>query len=642
MLKLMSVSITTLPVQQKSEEAEKLLKQLLECVQDCQKRFGGKTELATEFECCVAGLCVTLEAVLNFGLKHKSPNSQNSSTIKQVSEIVANTLNIGNDTPSFWPFIYRHLTKHEQERYIVLRHIWTDLGRGRAWIRSTLNERSLERYFHTLLSNPLLLREFYEPWSVLRDEEKNSMLPNMAAGLNSILFAISIDKPEFNSGVTLRKEVYRCKAEPIIEAPIPDNRVKEKPKRKRKVARQFISFEDDDSYLSTSIPSSSSSTTSDSTSLGDSGCLKTKPKHCLNQIVEEKFNKSPNKMEGTKEEQKPKMVRKLSIENSGARDKYSTAVPGSLTPVTQEEIGELTPVSVEVNKNFESPDNSDEILELPTDISAVLSAVETKNKEEIDKREEKIEMLTKENDSLKDQVKKYLSAIQMLRNDDDEISDILQDLEIEAQPNYKVEAKMFEKKLVQVAEMHAELMDFNVMLQQNICQKESLLERLRGELEALRGPMPSDEMNSEGNFGSVNIWIPSAFLTGTGSNSHHVYQIFLRAGNDEWNIYRRYAQFHALHTDLKKLDPIVGTFDFPPKKSLRKKDSTLVEDRRKRLQIYLRRVIAHWPELAQCNCRFLLEQHLSFFKDQREDLHHKNANPIRRNTAPNTNNHSGL
>lgn len=46
---------------------------------------------------------------------------------------------------AFWPFVKKHLTKHEQERYAVLKHIWTDTGCGRAWIRSALNERSLER-----------------------------------------------------------------------------------------------------------------------------------------------------------------------------------------------------------------------------------------------------------------------------------------------------------------------------------------------------------------------------------------------------------------------------------------------------------------------------------------------------------------
>lgn len=60
-------------------------------------------------------------------------------------------------------------------------------------------------------------------------------------------------------------------------------------------------------------------------------------------------------------------------------------------------------------------------------------------------------------------------------------------------------------------------------------------------------------------------------IAGTGSDTHHVYQIYLRAGTDEWNIYRRYAQFHALHSDLKKLDPAVAMFDFPPKKSIGKR-----------------------------------------------------------------------
>lgn len=120
--------------------------------------------------------------------------------------------------------------------------------------------------------------------------------------------------------------------------------------------------------------------------------------------------------------------------------------------------------------------------------------------------------------------------------------------------------------------MHAELMDFNVVLQQTLVQKNSQINKLQSELEELRGPLPPTEVPSDPR-GYVNVWIPSAFLTGSGSDSHHVYQIFLRAGNDEWNIYRRYAQFHALHTDLKKLDTVVSTFDFPPKKSIGKKVS---------------------------------------------------------------------
>ncbi|XP_018563176.1 sorting nexin-29 [Anoplophora glabripennis] len=645
-LRLMSAVIaTSVSNSNKVDDSERLLKQLLECVQECQKRYGGKTELATEFDSCVAGLCFSLETVFLHGLRNKpyANVDHSSSTLKQVSDIVAQSLSIGNENLSFWPFVKKHLTKHEQERYAVLKHIWTDTGCGRAWIRSALNERSLERYFHTLLSNSNILKEYYESWAILRDDEKNSMLPNMAAGLGSILFAVSIDKPELNSGITHRPEIFKSKAEPIIQAPVPVETKDKKEKKKRKVARQFISFEDDDSILSTSVPSSSSSTASDSNSIGESNSYKTRSKHSFSQINKDKTNKMNEVDKNTvnEENKHPKVIKKLSIENSGSRDKFSSTIPETLTPIAETGVGELTPVSVELNKNFDSPDISDDILELPTDISAVLTAVEIKNQEEIHKRDEKIVFLAKENESLKEQVKKYVSAIQMLRRDDEGLQKALEGLQIDQQPDYRSEAKIFEKKLVQVAEMHAELMDFNVVLQQTLCQKDALLERLKSELESLRGPMPSDSLNSEEG-GNVNVWIPSAFLTGTGSNSHHVYQVYLRAGNDEWNIYRRYAQFYVLHTDLKKLDPVVGTFDFPPKKSIGKKDSALVEDRRKRLQIYLRRVLAHWPELSHCNSRFLLEQHLGFFKDQREDVKNKKNIFSARRPGESSNNYSGL
>lgn len=83
----------------RNEDSNKLLNQLLECVQQCQKRFGGKTELATEFDSCVAGLCLTLEAVFCHGLRNK-PQDAETSTIKQVTEIVTNSLHFNNDNPS--------------------------------------------------------------------------------------------------------------------------------------------------------------------------------------------------------------------------------------------------------------------------------------------------------------------------------------------------------------------------------------------------------------------------------------------------------------------------------------------------------------------------------------------------------------
>lgn len=63
-----------------------------------------------------------------------------------------------------------------------------------------------------------------------------------------------------------------------------------------------------------------------------------------------------------------------------------------------------------------------------------------------------------------------------------------------------------------VAEMHAELIDFNTALQQKLSEKEVLADKLRSELEALGGPLPNYDLDT--NRCCVNVWIPSAFLTG--------------------------------------------------------------------------------------------------------------------------------
>uniref|UniRef100_A0A914V1V8 PX domain-containing protein n=1 Tax=Plectus sambesii TaxID=2011161 RepID=A0A914V1V8_9BILA len=69
----------------------------------------------------------------------------------------------------------------------------------------------------------------------------------------------------------------------------------------------------------------------------------------------------------------------------------------------------------------------------------------------------------------------------------------------------------------------------------------------------------------------VNIWLPTAFLTGKGADVHHVYQVYIRIANEEWNVYRRYSDFLKLHQLLCKQDSAVSAFKFPPKKKVGKK-----------------------------------------------------------------------
>lgn len=92
---VLPTSLTT--YQKAREDSETLLNQLLECVQNCQRRFGGKTELATEFEACISALCLTLESVFSHGLRPKPLQSHQLSKLN-VSDIVTSGLHLGNDS----------------------------------------------------------------------------------------------------------------------------------------------------------------------------------------------------------------------------------------------------------------------------------------------------------------------------------------------------------------------------------------------------------------------------------------------------------------------------------------------------------------------------------------------------------------
>lgn len=130
----------------------------------------------------------------------------------------------GGATASFWPFIRSQLTWHEQERFGVLRKVQTDQGRGRAWLRAALNERSLERHFHSIVAPAEALEQHYEDWGYLRDQDRSALLPNVAAGLTTILFAIRVDNEELdqhNSEKSHNSLLNTQHDEPIIHSALP-------------------------------------------------------------------------------------------------------------------------------------------------------------------------------------------------------------------------------------------------------------------------------------------------------------------------------------------------------------------------------------------------------------------------------------
>ena len=116
---------------------------------------------------------------------------------------------------------------------MLLKHVKSDSGRARSWLRSALNEHSLERYFHMMITDEKKISQYYQPHAFMLDQERSSMLPQMSAGLNSILFAIIIDNESLNSfknGVLLDRDAEILAAKVVSK---PASKVKCSPMIKR-------------------------------------------------------------------------------------------------------------------------------------------------------------------------------------------------------------------------------------------------------------------------------------------------------------------------------------------------------------------------------------------------------------------------
>ncbi|KAB7501025.1 Sorting nexin-29 [Armadillidium nasatum] len=300
-----------------------------------------------------------------------------------------------------------------------------------------------------------------------------------------------------------------------------------------------------------------------------------------------------------------------------SNSKCSTVTPSSFSSLT---FDELRTAVLEISRTRDASEQKRAALatalntemEISSTLRAQFAQEQAQHMESVDRLSSKVNALTRENELLRHQLKKYIGAVQMLRRDTDSQSgeDSVFSLPSKNPPeirDYHDEAAAYEGKLIQVAEMHGELMEFNERLQRLLRLRESQVQRLREELVELRGPFPTAEEDDDldetlsvtSDFDSIspsprtliNIWIPTAFLAGPSSDTHHVYQIYVRIKDDEWNVYRRFAQFYELHKRFKKKDSTIRTFDFPQKKAFGNKDISVVEDRRIRLQLYLRQLI---------------------------------------------------
>ncbi|GFR99499.1 sorting nexin-29 [Elysia marginata] len=752
----------------------------------------------------VSCLCAAWESALHHGLRKSNKaftafkNMTEKAGLGKVTDLFSDIKKLESE-PVYWNYVKEHLTKHEFQRFAKLKLVNTDCGRGRAWLRASLNEHSLERYMHMLIERDELLAQHYEDWAFLRDGERNSMLPNMAAGLGSILFAITVDRPELNKGLTMLNSIHVQNSvdsadvndedeepKPVISSNVSPASAKRREKKKKKKMPNVVSFDNDDTVGTvitragstsssgpampeaavaalnrTEEPRESEGAQDDNVFSGDSlGGSKAQAVVVTVQGNESLPTKerSSSLLDGRKKGVVVDDVRRISVPalshsqafgdspsslRSSTSDHMSKSSLCSSTDLEQDSSAFLAPVGVDgtvLDIGKEDPDldknlpptfsidsdfahegeiqsaslglklaqqsvlNSgdmaairsasgpladatsqedlkqavvhmmlrkesvleqnkklEEMLQREMDVSSTLRAELEQVKQQHAAVHEKdtahIKALHKENELLKHQLKKYVSAVQMLRtesaNKEEKLGIHLDQPQPSIPPakqmiDYSHEASEYEKKLIQVAEMHGELMEFNEMLQRQIKNKDALLRQWRDELVQLRGPLPNDRRLSMAPGDDleslslqptlINIWIPSAFLRGSANSTHHVYQVYVRIRDEEWNVYRRYSQFFDMHVRLKKVYPIIGKFEFPPKKAIGKKEAKLVEGRRQVFQTYLRNVINVMLEkdddMASGTTKEKLISYLPFFNDKADEDKKGNKGTKRNRTTP--------
>ncbi|KAM9411038.1 sorting nexin-29-like isoform 1-T1 [Salvelinus alpinus] len=778
--------------QQNDAKRQHLLERLLDAVKQCQIRFGGRKEIASDLDSRVICLCAQFEAVLQHGLRKSKGLALTAAAIKQATGFTSKT----EAELTFWLYVKEHLNRHEVQRFYSLRHISSELGRGRAWLRCALNEHSLERYLHTLLADGIRLGTFYEDWAFILDEERASMLPTMAAGLNSILFAINIDNTDLNGvtraggssssvshllkestqgigslwkestqGVsTLLREISTVTAVvpgftpthctdgssdplPILPRSVSADSGLRKERRRKKKITNIISFDDldggaeDEEEVGGGTVTLRKSTTAPQVSLEegiyplesfsrsplqnglpDPGIVSWVGSHPFSRPLpdtkiidndeeeEEVYKSRPQPQspfhgtanadqvstwsalqaitdndssdilipvasshsyaqpvgsvkdtvafpvqtdstgpvgdyETTRSQLQFNLEPSPPVQNAPLSSVLPSATPGLPESMTVVELRQA--IVAMMNRKDELDDlnmSLRSLLDGEMEHSAGLRQETDALRRRLDELEErhtaKVQALGRENEVLKVQLKKYVGAVQMLKREGSQGNDTALPMvrncddptlapQSRSMGDVEELAASYERKLIEVAEMHGELIEFNERLYRSLMAKDHLINQMKQELIDLRGPVPGDlsqtsDDPSLSDFETahralINVWIPSVFLQGRASNAYHVYQVYIRILDNEWNVYRRYTEFRTLHNHLRSQFPQVGTFNFPPKKAIGNKDAKFVEERRKQLQSYLRMVlnklIQTLPEFSAKPTKETLLQLLPFCQD---------------------------
>ncbi|XP_035789316.1 sorting nexin-29-like [Anopheles albimanus] len=578
-LTLESVIGISLGMTSSGYEAEQVRKvligELLVAVRDCQRHYGGKTELATEHDPRIRLLCEAWEGLLAYGLKQGSVSGMLQNV---VGELVALSSGGGpapsaTDGPVFWDFAYRHLTNHERERFSTLRNVWSASGKGRALLRAILNERALERYVLMWLSDEQLLAEYYEPWALLRNAEVQHLLPNVAAGLGTILFAIAFDVPELNvphGGADARGVTSEERREPIIATRRPAGPVRKINAIERVIMDSASPSPPDriprTAAVATTVPGATEAVSAGSTITTEDSCS----------TLTASTVSSGSATNATQAQTSPGQSQRASLQPGSEEPAFS--VDHALVAIEQttsratasaERISELVPNHGSSGLTVDDASEADDPLAV-SQLDATLAATVPYRASDADS----YERLRRHTSELEERCHLLESRVAELSLENHRLRMVTS-----ANRNSMAYFSFAIPKAIQRTSSGRSRRPFHVY-------------EIR--ISPMRGTIASADVDQ------------GSLLESSGSSS------------TSWCLYRRYNEFYRLHKRLQRDHPTVKTLDFPPKKKLGNMNVDFVEQRRQRLQVYLNSLFAVvLPEVLSCRTRAQLEQVFPFFCDDR-------------------------
>ncbi|EDQ84793.1 uncharacterized protein MONBRDRAFT_29927 [Monosiga brevicollis MX1] len=165
-------------VAETEDEREAIVRRVKDAIKAVQLHFTSQVGLATSADARVATLIAQLESAFVHGLK---------SARRRQAEV------------SFWPMVRELLESADVVHYTCLKNITTDSGRGRAWLRTALNEQLLQSFFERIEKHQSIVRQYYDDYALLLDHERAHVFAMLFQGLESTHFALEVDTSEINA-----------------------------------------------------------------------------------------------------------------------------------------------------------------------------------------------------------------------------------------------------------------------------------------------------------------------------------------------------------------------------------------------------------------------------------------------------------